>query len=165
VGPLTALTFVLLLDNNPSRFSKSRDLGCYFGPQPKQQDSGKYVSQLGITKAGDQLMRKLAVQCSHFMLGRFGRDSALRRWGPGTLPARWRQCKETRRCRSCEETPDPDAPAMEDPNDFRPVPRDANSTSGSIKVERPLSGNRSAVTATFEQVLEIARKHLNDTVA
>ena len=81
VGPLTALTFVLLLDNDPSRFSKSRDLGCYFGLQPKQQDSGKFVSQLGITKAGDQLMRKLAVQCSHFMLGRFGRDSALRRWG------------------------------------------------------------------------------------
>jgi hypothetical protein len=54
---------------------------------------------------------------------------------------------------------------MEDPNDFRPVPRDANSTSGGIKVERPLSGNRSAVTATFEQVLEIARKHLNDIVA
>jgi transposase len=81
VGPLTALTFVLLLDNDPNRFSKSRDLGCYFGLQPKQQDSGKFVSQLGITKAGDQLMRKLAVQCSHFMLGRFGRDSALRRWG------------------------------------------------------------------------------------
>jgi transposase len=81
VGSLTALTFVLLLNNDPSRFSKSRDLGCYFGLQPKQQDSGKYVSQLGITKAGDQLMRKLAVQCSHFMLGRFGRDSALRRWG------------------------------------------------------------------------------------
>jgi transposase len=36
---------------------------------------------LGITKAGDQLMRKLAVQCSHFMLGRSVRDSALRRWG------------------------------------------------------------------------------------
>lgn len=81
VGSLTALTFVLLLDNDPNRFSKSRDLGCYFGLQPKQQDSGKFVFQLGITKAGDQLMRKLAVQCSHFMLGRFGRDSALRRWG------------------------------------------------------------------------------------
>src|SRR6266568_1492839 len=37
VGSLTALTFVLLLDNNPNRFSKSRDLGCYFGLQPKQQ--------------------------------------------------------------------------------------------------------------------------------
>lgn len=81
VGPLTALTFVLLLDNDPGRFRKSRDLGCFFGLQPKQQDSGNFVSQLGITKAGDQLMRRLAVQCSHFMLGRFGRDSALKRWG------------------------------------------------------------------------------------
>lgn len=81
VGPLTALTFVLLLDNDPDRFTKSRDLGCYFGLQPRQQDSGEFVSQLGITKTGDQLMRRLAVQCSHFMLGRFGRDSVLRRWG------------------------------------------------------------------------------------
>ena len=81
VGPLTALTFVLLLNNDPQRIPKSRDLGCYFGLQPKQQDSGKHVSQLGITKAGDGLMRKLAVQCAHFMLGKFGKDSALRRWG------------------------------------------------------------------------------------
>jgi transposase len=81
VGPLTALTFVLLLNNDPRRIPKSRDLGCYFGLQPRQQDSGKHVSQLGITKAGDGLMRKLAVQCAHFMLGRFGKDSALRRWG------------------------------------------------------------------------------------
>lgn len=81
VGPLTALTFVLLLNNDPTRFSKSRDLGCYFGLQPKQQDSGKHVSQLGITKAGDTLMRKLAVQCAHFMLGKFGKDTALKRWG------------------------------------------------------------------------------------
>ena len=81
VGPLTALTFVLLLNNEPDRFLKSRDLGCYFGLQPKQQDSGKHVSQLGITKAGDNLMRKLAVQCAQFMLGRFGKDTALKRWG------------------------------------------------------------------------------------
>ena len=81
VGPLTALTFVLLLNNNPQRIPKSRDLGCYFGLQPRQQDSGKHVSQLGITKAGDGLMRKLAVQCAHFMLGKFGKDCALKRWG------------------------------------------------------------------------------------
>ena len=81
VGPLTALTFVLLLDNDKRRFSRSRDVGCYFGLRPKQRDSGQHVSQLGITKAGDTLMRKLAVQCAHFMLGRFGKDSALRRWG------------------------------------------------------------------------------------
>ncbi len=81
VGPLTALTLVLLLNNDKRRFSRSRDLGCYFGLCPKQRDSGQHVSQLGITKAGDTLMRKLAVQCAHFMLGRFGKDSALRRWG------------------------------------------------------------------------------------
>jgi transposase len=81
VGHLTALTFVLLLNNDPNRFAKSRDLGCYFGLQPRQQDSGKHVSQLGITKAGDNLMRKLAVQCAHFMLGKFGKDTALKRWG------------------------------------------------------------------------------------
>lgn len=81
IGPLTALTFVLLLNNDPRRIPKSRDLGCYFGLQPKQQDSGKHISQLGITKAGDGLMRKLAVQCAHFMLGKFGKDSALKRWG------------------------------------------------------------------------------------
>ena len=81
VSPLTALTFVLLLNNDPRRIPKSRDLGCYFGLQPRQQDSGKHISQLGITKAGDGLMRKLAVQCAHFMLGKFGKDSALRRWG------------------------------------------------------------------------------------
>jgi hypothetical protein len=80
VGPLTALTFVLLLNNDKRRFSRSRELGCYFGLCPKQRDSGQHVSQLGITKAGDTLMRKLAVQCAHFMLGRFGNDSALRRW-------------------------------------------------------------------------------------
>jgi len=81
VGPLTALTFVLLLNNDKQRFLRSRDVGCYFGLRPKQRDSGQHVSQLGITKAGDRLMRKLAVQCAHFMLGRFGKDSALRRWG------------------------------------------------------------------------------------
>jgi hypothetical protein len=29
VGPFTALTFVVLLEDNPSRFSKSLDLGAY----------------------------------------------------------------------------------------------------------------------------------------
>jgi transposase len=81
VGPLTALTFVLLLNHDPRRLPKSRDLGCYFGLQPKQQDAGPRTSQLGIPKAGDTLMRKLAVPCAHFILGKFGQDSALKRGG------------------------------------------------------------------------------------
>ena len=94
VGPLTALTFVLLLNNDPRRFSKSRHLGCYFGLQPKQQDSGKHISQLGITKAGDNLMRKLAVQCAHFMLGKFGKDTALKRWGTALCARGGRNAKK-----------------------------------------------------------------------
>jgi transposase len=33
VGPLIALTFLLTLED-PHRFGKSRDVGCYLGPQP-----------------------------------------------------------------------------------------------------------------------------------
>ena len=32
-------------------------------------------------KEGDAYMRKLLVQCAHHILGHWGRDSALRRWG------------------------------------------------------------------------------------
>jgi transposase len=37
--------------------------------------------QLRITKAGDGYLRKLLVQCAHYILGRYGKDSDLRRWG------------------------------------------------------------------------------------
>jgi transposase len=81
VGPLTALTLVLLLNNDRSRFRKSRDVGCYIGLRPKQRESGLRAPQLGITKAGDSLLRRLATQCAQYVLGPFGKDSALRRWG------------------------------------------------------------------------------------
>jgi transposase len=39
VGPITALAYVLTLEN-PERFVKSRDVGPYLGLVPKQEDSG-----------------------------------------------------------------------------------------------------------------------------
>jgi transposase len=81
VGALTALTFVLVLNNDQTRFRKSRDVGCYIGLRPKQRDSGAGSPQLGITKSGDPLLRRLATQCAQYILGPFGQDSALRRWG------------------------------------------------------------------------------------
>ena len=81
VGPLTALAFVLVLNNDRSRFRRSRDVGCYVGLRPKQRDSGMRSPQLGITKAGDPLLRRLATQCAQYILGPFGKDSALRRGG------------------------------------------------------------------------------------
>ena len=83
VGALTALSFILVLNNDPERFRRSRDVGCYVGLRPKQRESGMSSPQLGITKAGDPLLRRLATQSAQYILGPFGRDSALRRWGLG----------------------------------------------------------------------------------
>lgn len=80
VGPLTALAFVLAIDN-PARFEKSRMVGAYFGLVPGKRDSGESVPQLRITKAGDVMVRKLLVGAAHYILGPFGTDCDLRRFG------------------------------------------------------------------------------------
>jgi transposase len=80
VGPITALAYVLTLEN-PARFAKSRDVGPYLGLVPKQEDSGDIQPQLGISKAGDTMLRKLLVGSAHYILGPFGPDTDLRRFG------------------------------------------------------------------------------------
>jgi transposase len=80
VGTLTALTYVLTVDD-PHRFRRSRDAGAYFGLRPRRRESGDSRPQLRITKEGDAYMPKLLVQCAHHILGPFGADSDLRRWG------------------------------------------------------------------------------------
>jgi transposase len=80
VGTLIAVTFVLTLDE-ASRFSKSRDVGCYVGLRPKRSESGARQPQLGISKEGDRYLRKLLVQGAHVILSRRGPDTDLKRWG------------------------------------------------------------------------------------
>jgi transposase len=80
VGPITALAYVLTVEN-PDRFVKSRDVGPYLGLVPKQEDSGESQPQLGISKAGDTMMRRLLVGSAHYILGPFGPDTDLRRYG------------------------------------------------------------------------------------
>lgn len=80
VGWLTALTFRLTI-GNPFRFERSRDVGCYVGLRPKRGQSGEQDPQLGITKAGNERLRRMLVNCAHFIIGPFGADSDLRRWG------------------------------------------------------------------------------------
>jgi transposase len=80
VGPLTALAFVLVLED-PQRFSNSRAVGAYLGLCPKRRDSGDTHRQLGITKAGDALLRQLLVSAGHYIIGPFGPDTDLRRFG------------------------------------------------------------------------------------
>jgi transposase len=80
VGPLTSLAFVLTIDD-PQRFAHSRMVGPYLGLVPRRQQSGERDPQLHITRAGDQFLRKLLVECAQYMLGAFGEDCDLRRWG------------------------------------------------------------------------------------
>src|SRR6202161_4282825 len=80
VGTLIALTYLLTLED-PHRFRKSRDVGCYVGLQPGRRNSGKSEPQLHISKEGDPYLRTLLVQGAHHILGPFGADSDLRRWG------------------------------------------------------------------------------------
>lgn len=80
VGPITALAYVLTLEK-AERFAKSRDVGPYLGLAPKQEDSGESQPQLGISKAGDRMVRKLLVGSAQYILGPFGPDTDLRRYG------------------------------------------------------------------------------------
>ncbi len=80
VGPLTALVFVLTLED-PSRFETSRAVGAYVGLTPGTHQSGEQDPQKRISGRGDETLRRLLVSCAHHVLGPFGEDSDLRRHG------------------------------------------------------------------------------------
>jgi len=80
VGTQIALTYVLTIDD-PHRFSKSREVGCFLGLKPGRRDSGESQPQMHISKEGDPYLRTMLVQGAHYILGPFGEDSDLRRWG------------------------------------------------------------------------------------
>jgi transposase len=80
VGPLTALTFVLTLED-PYRFERSRSVGAYLGLVPARDRSGERDPQKRISKEGDEMLRRLLVSGAHYILGPFGSDSDLRRHG------------------------------------------------------------------------------------
>ena len=80
VGPLTATAFVLLVED-PTRFTRSRDVGAYFGLVPRLDESSDSSPQLRITKAGDELGRRLLVSAARYILGPFGPECDLRRHG------------------------------------------------------------------------------------
>ena len=58
-----------------------RDAGCYLGLRPGRRNSDASEPQLHISKEGDRYLRTLMVQGAHYILGPFGQDSDLRRWG------------------------------------------------------------------------------------
>ena len=80
VGTRIALTFLVTLED-PHRFGQSRDLGCSLGVQPGGRNSGQSEPQLHISKEGDPYLRTLLVPGAQPIVGPFGSDCDLRRWG------------------------------------------------------------------------------------
>ena len=80
VGPITSLAFVLTLEES-SRFKKSREVGAFLGLTPRRDKSGQTDKQLRITKAGNSYLRRLLVGSAQYILGPFGPDCDLRRFG------------------------------------------------------------------------------------
>ena len=80
VGPLVAACYVLTLDS-PDVLGDNRQAGAFLGLRPAQSQSGGSDPQRRITKTGNNYLRSLLVQSAQYILGRYGSDSALRRWG------------------------------------------------------------------------------------
>lgn len=79
VGPIVAAAYVLTLDRPDG--ASNRSAGAFLGLRPRQSQSGESDPQQRISRAGDTYLRSLLVQSAQYILGRFGPDSALRRWG------------------------------------------------------------------------------------
>ena len=80
VGPVVAATYVLTLDSK-DKARHSRQAGAFLGLRPRQSQSGDSDPQQRIAKTGNVYLRSLLVQAAQYVLGRFGPDSELRRWG------------------------------------------------------------------------------------
>src|SRR6516162_5982505 len=72
VGDLIATAYVLTVED-PQRFRKSRDAGCFVGLQPGRRNSGESEPQMRISKEGDEYLRTLLVQGAHYIWDLLGK--------------------------------------------------------------------------------------------
>src|SRR5246500_4052979 len=70
VGTQIALTYVLTIED-PYRFPKRRQVGCFLGLRPGRKNSGGSEPEMHISKEGDRYLRTMLVQGAHYILGPF----------------------------------------------------------------------------------------------
>jgi transposase len=86
IGTIGALTFYAAV-GDPHRFSRSADIGPYFGLAPAVHQSGLTVRRRGISKMGNGAMRSLLIQAAMTFTRSTGEDDSLRKWA-STVEAR-----------------------------------------------------------------------------
>jgi transposase len=79
VGPICALTFYAAVDD-PHRFTRSADVGSYFGLAPRVHESGLTSKKARISKMGNKSVRSLLVHAATMYLAHCQPESALRDW-------------------------------------------------------------------------------------
>lgn len=82
VGPLCALTFYAAVDD-PRRFHRTADIGCYFGLTPRIKQSGLSMRLGRISRMGNSAVRALLVNASMSFMRYSSPDCDLRRWAAG----------------------------------------------------------------------------------
>jgi transposase len=80
IGPLTALSFVVTVDD-PTRFRRSADVGAYLGLTPRRYQSGEVDRSGRISKRGSHQTRTYLFEAANVLLTVVKRGSALKRWG------------------------------------------------------------------------------------
>ena len=80
VGPIIAMAYSLTV-GDPKRFKRSRDVGPWVGLTPDNRSSGDTDPQLSIRRCGDSFLRRMLVNAAQHILGPFGKDTDLRRYG------------------------------------------------------------------------------------
>ena len=78
VGILGATALVAAIDCDPGRFEHARDVGPYLGTTPKRSQSGDSDPQLGATKAGNALVRRVLVECANVVMKSNAKDTGLK---------------------------------------------------------------------------------------
>ncbi len=80
VGPVTALTYVAVIDQ-VARFGSAKEVRAYVGLVPREHSSGEHCQRGRITKAGHRRLRALLVEAAWSLL-RYERPetAALRAW-------------------------------------------------------------------------------------
>jgi len=79
VGPIVSLSFAALVDD-PSRFSKTSDVGTFLGLTPRRHQSGEMDWSGRVSKCGDAGMRGLLFEAASCVIRQVKRFSALKSW-------------------------------------------------------------------------------------
>jgi len=78
VGAVTSTVVIAAIDGDAQRFQHARDVGPYLGMTPKTFQSGESNPQLGMTKAGNELVRKVLVECANIVMKKTSKDTDLK---------------------------------------------------------------------------------------